>query len=56
MTSYGHENLFLEHRWQLMGAIEALNGSLLFGLTAAFLFGMIAKVWSFGGSRLGNKG
>jgi hypothetical protein len=37
--------VFLEGRWQLMGAIEALNGSLLFGLTTAFLFGMIQKVW-----------
>jgi hypothetical protein len=46
MTSYGHEGLFLESRWQLLGAIEALNGVLLFGLTTAFLFGMIQKVWS----------
>ena len=33
MTSYGHANLFLEEHWQLMGALEALNGMLLFGLT-----------------------
>jgi hypothetical protein len=46
MTSYGHENLNLGARWQLMGAIEALNGWLLFGLTTAFLFGMIQKIWS----------
>jgi uncharacterized membrane protein len=44
ITSYGHANLFLEDRWQLMGAMEALNGWLLFGLTTAFLFGMIEKV------------
>jgi hypothetical protein len=43
MTSYGHENLFLQGHWQLMGAMEALNGWLLFGLTTAFLFGMIEK-------------
>jgi hypothetical protein len=29
-----------------MGALEALNGWLLFGLTTAFLFAMIEKVWS----------
>jgi hypothetical protein len=29
-----------------MGAIEALNGWLLFGLTAAFLFVIVEKVWS----------
>ena len=44
MTSYGHESLALEEHWRLMGAIEALNGWLLFGLTTAFLFGMIEKV------------
>ena len=50
MTSYGHENLALEGHWKLMGAIEALNGWLLFGLTTAFLFGMIEKVKSSLGS------
>jgi hypothetical protein len=45
MTTYGHANLFLEYHWQLMGALEALNGWLLFGLTTAFLFGIIKKVW-----------
>jgi hypothetical protein len=46
ITSYGHVNSFLEEHWQLMGAIEALNGWLLFGLTAAFLFVIVEKVWS----------
>jgi hypothetical protein len=50
ITSYGHENLVLEPHWQLMGAIEALNGCLLFGLTTAFLFAMIQRVWSLGKS------
>jgi hypothetical protein len=45
LTSYGHTNLNLEGRWQLMGAMEALNGWLLFGLTTAFLFAAIEKVW-----------
>lgn len=48
MTSYGHANLFLEEQWQLMGALEALNGMLLFGLTTAFLFAIIQKVWPQG--------
>jgi peptidoglycan biosynthesis protein MviN/MurJ (putative lipid II flippase) len=48
MTSYGHANLFLKDRWQLMGALEALNGMLLFGLTTAFLFAMIQRVWPIG--------
>ena len=48
ITSYGHANLYLKDRWQLMGALEALNGMLLFGLTTAFLFGMIQRVWPLG--------
>ena len=48
MTAYGHANLFLKDRWQLMGALEALNGMLLFGLTTAFLFAMIQRVWPLG--------
>jgi hypothetical protein len=48
MTSYGHTNLFLGDPWQLMGALEALNGWLLFGLTTAFLFAVIQKVWLVG--------
>ncbi len=45
MTSYGHTNLYLDRRWELMGALEALNGMLLFGLSTAFLFNMIRYVW-----------
>ena len=48
ITSYGHTSLRLEDHWHLMGALEALNGWLLFGLTAAFLFAMFMKVWSLG--------
>lgn len=48
ITSYGHAELVLEGHWQLLGALEALNGWLLFGLTTAFLFGTIEKVWSLG--------
>jgi hypothetical protein len=46
MTSYGHANLYLEPRWQMMGALEALNGWILFGLTTAFLFTVIQRAWS----------
>ncbi len=48
-TTYGHANLFLKDRLQLMGALEALNEMLLFGLTTAFLFAMIQRVWPLGG-------
>jgi len=45
MTTFGHASVYLEDRWQLMGAIEALNGWLLFGLTTAFLFSAIQKCY-----------
>ncbi len=43
MTTYGGANLFLEKRWQLLGALAALNGLLLFGLTTAFLIQILQK-------------
>jgi hypothetical protein len=46
ITSYGHTNVSLPDHWHLMGALEALNGWLLFGLSTAFLFAVIEKVWS----------
>ncbi len=45
MTSYGHTDIVLAPHWRLMGALEALNGMLLFGLTTAFLYGHIRHVW-----------
>jgi len=48
MTSHGHANAALADRWQLMGALEALNGLLLFGLTTAYLFAVIQDVWRLG--------
>ena len=44
-TTYGHSDLYLEAHWRLMGALEALNGMLLFGLTTAFLYGVLQRVW-----------
>jgi MFS superfamily sulfate permease-like transporter len=45
ITSYGHASISLAGPWELMGALEALNGWLLFGLTTAFLFAVVQKVW-----------
>ena len=44
MTTFGHANLHLSDRWQMLGALEALNGMLLFGLTTAFLYATIRNV------------
>jgi hypothetical protein len=45
ITAYGHAEIFLAPHWQLMGAFEALNGLLLFGLTTAFLYAQVRRVW-----------
>jgi MFS superfamily sulfate permease-like transporter len=45
ITTYGYSEIFLAEHWRLMGALEALNGIMLFGLTTAFMYGMIQRVW-----------
>ena len=45
ITTYGHSELFLSERWRLMGALEALNGIILIGLTTALMYGLIQGVW-----------
>ncbi|MGD9659248.1 MAG: hypothetical protein AB7U61_16690 [Methylocystis sp.] len=46
LTTFGHASIFLENRWKLLGAIEAMNGAILFGLTTAFLFAAIGALRS----------
>jgi len=45
MTTYGHANVYVPEHWQLMGALEALNGMMLFGLTTAYLFSVLQTNW-----------
>ena len=45
ITTYGHSELFLAERWRLTGALEALNGIILIGLTTALMYGLIQRVW-----------
>lgn len=49
ITTYGHAELYLEPHWRLMGSLEALNGLLLFGLTTAFLYAHVQRVWPLQG-------
>lgn len=51
LTSFGHDTIVLFGHWQLLGAIEALNGIMLFGLTTAFLFATLQRVWFLGRPR-----
>jgi hypothetical protein len=36
-------NTVLDIHWQMMGALEALNGIILFGLTTAFMFAILQR-------------
>jgi hypothetical protein len=44
MTTYGHISTELDTHWRMMGALEALNGIILFGLTTAFMFAILQRV------------
>lgn len=50
MTTRGASGLMLTHEWQLMGATEAGNGMLLFGISTAFIFYTMVRIWK---NRLG---
>jgi hypothetical protein len=41
MTTFGHADVYLMARWQFLGALEALNGVILLGLSTAFLFSVL---------------
>jgi hypothetical protein len=38
MATRGASGLMLQPRWQMMGALEAANGMLVFGISTAFIF------------------
>jgi hypothetical protein len=46
MSTRGAAGLTLQRHWQLMGALEAVNGMLLFGVSTAFLFTVAQVYWS----------
>lgn len=45
MTTRGASGLFLTPQWRMMGAIEAGDGMLLFGISTAFLFYVMLHLW-----------
>lgn len=44
ITSYGHNDSQLSDKWKLLGAIEAMNGVMIFGLSTAFFFNALAHL------------
>lgn len=45
MATRGASGLRLEPHWRMMGALEAANGMLLFGMSTAFLFAASERMW-----------
>lgn len=45
MTTRGAAGLVPEPQWRMMGAAEAGDGMLLFGISTAFLFYVMVRVW-----------
>jgi hypothetical protein len=43
LTSYGHDGSTLKDDWRLLGAIESMNGVMIFGLTTAYLFNAMSE-------------
>jgi type IV secretory pathway VirB2 component (pilin) len=45
MTTRGASGLVPEEHWRMMGAVEAGDGMLLFGISTAFLFYVMLRLW-----------
>ena len=52
MGTRGASGLTLQRHWQLMGALEAVNGMLLFGVSTAFLFTVAQVYWTMIAARV----
>jgi hypothetical protein len=46
MSTRGASGLTLQRPWQVMGALEAVDGMLLFGVSTAYLFSVMQVYWS----------
>jgi hypothetical protein len=45
MSTRGASGLMLEHHWRMMGALEATDGMLLFGISTGFIFAVMQGYW-----------
>jgi hypothetical protein len=46
MATRGASGLTLQGSWRMMGALEAVDGMLLFGISTAFIFALLQAFWS----------
>jgi hypothetical protein len=52
MTTRGASGLTLQRHWQMMGALEAVAGVLLFGVSTAYMFAVMQTYWSMLAARI----
>ena len=45
ISTRGASGLVLEYHWKLMGALEAVDGMLLFGISTAYIFTVMQSYW-----------
>ena len=45
MSTRGASGLILEPGWRMMGALESVDGMLLFGMSTVFIFAVIQTSW-----------
>ena len=45
MSTRGASGLTLQRHWQMMGALEAADGMLLFGISTAYIFAVMQAYW-----------
>src|SRR5215510_4879993 len=45
MSTRGESGLTLQRHWRMMGALEAVDGMLLFGVSAAYIFAVMQVYW-----------
>ena len=45
MTTRGGSGLVLQEHWRMMGALEAADGMLLFGISTAYIFAVMQVYW-----------
>ena len=45
MSTRRASGLVLESHWRMMGALEAMDGMLLFGISTAYIFAMMQAYW-----------
>jgi hypothetical protein len=46
ISTRGASGLILERGWRMMGALEAVDGMLLFGISTAYIFTVMQAYWS----------